>query len=126
MLKNKGYDAIGLTGGQAGIITDSNFSNAKIKMVMQENIIKYLESGDFMITDAHVQEISREQLLSDLKLTKTALDDAYSNFEQVVDPDLVDSYIYEVNAVQKRYHFLLKQVQLLDLQNALESELAVL
>ena len=79
-----------------------------------------------MITESYVQEISREQLLSDLKLTKTALDDAYSNFERVVDPDLVDSYIYEVNAVQKRYHFLLKQVQLLDLQNALESELAVL
>lgn len=79
-----------------------------------------------MITDKYIQEVSREQLLSDLKLTKTALDDAYTNFEQVVDPDLVDSYIYEVNAVQKRYHFLLKQVQLLDLQNALESELAAL
>ncbi len=74
----------------------------------------------------NIQEISREQLLTDLNLTKTALDDAYSNFEQVVDPDLVDSYIYEVNAVQKRYHFLLKQVQLLDLQNAIEGELAVL
>lgn len=49
MLKNKGYDAIGLTGGQAGIITDSNFSNAKIKMVMQENIIKHLESGKIVI-----------------------------------------------------------------------------
>ena len=79
-----------------------------------------------MITDKYVQEVSREQLLSDLKQTKTALDDAYSNFEQVVDPDLVDSYIYEVNAVQKRYHFLLKQVQLLDLQNAIEGELAML
>lgn len=64
-----------------------------------------------------VQEISKEQLLSDLRLTKTALDDAYMNFENAVDPDLVDSYIYEVNAVQKRYHFLLKQVQLLDMQN---------
>ena len=79
-----------------------------------------------MITENYIQEISREQLLSDLKLTKTALDDAYSNFEQVVDPDLVDSYIYEVNAVQKRYHFLLKQVQMMDLQNAIEGELAVL
>ena len=79
-----------------------------------------------MITDNYIQEVSREQLLSDLKLTKVALDDAYSNFEQVVDPDLVDSYIYEVNAVQKRYHFLLKQVQLLDLQNAIEGELAAL
>lgn len=79
-----------------------------------------------MITENYIQEISREQLLSDLKLTKTALDDAYSNFEQVVDPDLVDSYIYEVNAVQKRYHFLLKQVQMLDLQHAIEGELALL
>ena len=79
-----------------------------------------------MITDKYFQEISREQLLSDLKQTKTALEDAYSNFEQVVDPDLVDSYIYEANAVQKRYHFLLKQVQMLDMQNAIEGELAVL
>ena len=79
-----------------------------------------------MMTDKYFQEISREQLISDLKQTKTALDDAYSNFEQVVDPDLVDSYIYQVNAVQKRYHFLLKQVQMLDLQNASEGELAVL
>lgn len=85
-----------------------------------------MESGDDMITGNCVQEVSREQLLSDLKLTKTALDDAYSNFENVVDPDLVDSCIYQVNAVQKRYHFLLKQVQLLDLQNAIEGELATL
>lgn len=49
MLKNKGYDAIGLTGGQAGIITDSNFSNAKIKMVMHENITKHLESGKIVV-----------------------------------------------------------------------------
>ena len=79
-----------------------------------------------MMTDKYFQEISREQLISDLRQTKTALDDAYSNFEQVVDPDLVDSYIYQVNAVQKRYHFLLKQVQMLDLQNAIEGELATL
>lgn len=79
-----------------------------------------------MKTDTYVQEVSREQLLSDLKLTKTALDDAYTNFENAVDPDLVDSYIYEVNAVQKRYHFLLKQVQLMDMQNAIEEKLAVL
>lgn len=79
-----------------------------------------------MKTESFPRDFTREQLLADLKLTKTALDDAYTNFEQVVDPDLVDSYIYEVNAVQKRYHFLLKQMQLLELQDALESELAVL
>lgn len=79
-----------------------------------------------MQTNAHMPGISKEQLLTDLKLTRTALNDAYTNFEQVVDPDLVDSYIYEVNAVQKRYHFLLKQVQLLELQDAIENELTVL
>ena len=79
-----------------------------------------------MKIEAYLQGVTRDQLLTDLKLTKTALDDAYSNFEQVVDPDLVDSYIYEVNAVQKRYHFLLKQVQMLELQEAIEGELAIL
>ncbi len=49
MLKNKGYDAIGMTGGQAGVITDSNFSNAKIKMIMHENITKHLESGKIVV-----------------------------------------------------------------------------
>ena len=77
-----------------------------------------------MKTEVLTTGICREQLLLDLKMTKTALDDAYTNFENVVDPDLVDSYIYEVNAVQKRYHFLLKQVQMLDLQNAIENELS--
>lgn len=67
----------------------------------------------------YIQEISKEQLLSDLKMAKTELNDAYTNFENVVDPDLVDSWIYQVNAVQKRYHFLLKQAQLLDLQSAI-------
>ena len=66
------------------------------------------------------------ELLSDLKMTKTELNDAYTNFENVVDPDLVDSWIYQVNAVQKRYHFLLKQAQLLDLQNSIEEELTML
>lgn len=79
-----------------------------------------------METNTYLMNTSREQLLSDLRLTKTALNDAYTNFENVVDPDLVDSCIYEVNAVQKRYHFLLKQVQMLDLEEALERELSAL
>jgi aspartate kinase len=49
MLKDKGYEAVGLTGGQAGVITDSNFSYAKIKMIMSENIIKHLESGKIVV-----------------------------------------------------------------------------
>lgn len=56
----------------------------------------------------------RQQLLEDLKKTKYALDCAYSNFENVVDPDLIDCSIYELQAVQMRYRFLLRQAELLD------------
>lgn len=60
------------------------------------------------------QDTRRQQLLDDIRKTKFALDCAYSNFENVVDPDLVDSSIYELKAVQMRYRFLLRQAELLD------------
>lgn len=50
-------------------------------------------------------------LLSEINKTKIAMEAAYSNFENVVDPDLIDSCIYELNAVQNRYRFLLKQAK---------------
>jgi hypothetical protein len=55
-----------------------------------------------------------DALLNEIKRTKLALESAYSNFENVVDPDLIDCYIYEVNAVQKRYKYLLKQAKQLE------------
>jgi hypothetical protein len=50
-------------------------------------------------------------LINEINRTKVALEAAYSNFENVVDPDLIDSCIYELNAIQNRYHFLLKQAK---------------
>ena len=52
-------------------------------------------------------------LMNDLHRTALDLQDAYRNLENVVDPDLIDCYIYEVNAVQKKYKYLLRQIQLL-------------
>ena len=49
MLKDIGYEAVGITGSQAGIITDYNYSYAKIKMVLKENILKHLESNDVVV-----------------------------------------------------------------------------
>lgn len=46
--------------------------------------------------------------------TQRDLETAYHNFENVVDPDLIDCYIYEVNAIQHRYKFLLKEVKKLE------------
>lgn len=57
------------------------------------------------------EQLYDDELLRDIAITKTALDAAYSNFENVVDPDLIDCYIHEVIAVQKRYKFLLKHAK---------------
>lgn len=56
-------------------------------------------------------EKSYALLLDDLEKTKSELELAYSNFENVVDQDLIDSCIYQVNAAQLRYKFLLGRVK---------------
>ncbi|HKM22995.1 MAG: YaaL family protein [Clostridia bacterium] len=61
------------------------------------------------------EEKAHMELMQDIAKTKCALDCAYSNFDNVVDPDLIDCYIYEVNAVQKRYKFLLERAAKLNL-----------
>ena len=48
---------------------------------------------------------------NDLHQTAKDLQDAYNNLENVVDPDLIDSYIYELNSVQMRYKFLLATIK---------------
>ena len=56
-----------------------------------------------------------KRLLNDLKLTRAELEIAYSGFDNVTDPDLIDCYIYKVNAVLKRYKFLMEQAEKLNL-----------
>lgn len=55
--------------------------------------------------------IPKNPLLEELAKTKSAMDTAYSNFENVTEPDLIDCYIYELNAAQMRYRFLLRKVK---------------
>lgn len=45
-------------------------------------------------------------LREDLEKTRTALEIAYAGFDNAVDPDMVDCYIYEINALLKRYKHL--------------------
>lgn len=45
MLKEKNIDAIGLTGEQAGIITDSTYGNARIESIYINNILNYLKNN---------------------------------------------------------------------------------
>ncbi|MFT4106822.1 MAG: YaaL family protein [Lacrimispora sp.] len=48
-------------------------------------------------------------LRCEIERSKTAIDAARNHFEQVVDPTLIDCYIYELNAAQLRYQFLLRR-----------------
>ena len=56
------------------------------------------------------KELLREelQLRREIEQTRDAMDAARSRFEQAVDPLLIDCFIYELNAAQLKYQFLLR------------------
>ena len=45
-------------------------------------------------------------LKDSIEKTRRALNDAYAGFDNAVDVDIIDSYIYEINSLQKRYKHL--------------------
>lgn len=53
-------------------------------------------------------------LVDNLKKTTIELKNTYTNLENVVEPDLIDYYIYQAKAVQTRYKFLLNCVKKLE------------
>lgn len=55
--------------------------------------------------------LAREELMSEIEEIKLLLEIAHSNFDNASDPDLVDSCIYEMNAIQYKYKYLLKQMR---------------
>lgn len=63
----------------------------------------------------------RQRLMQDMERAREDMAAAYSNFDNVTDPNLIDCYIYEVNAVLKRYKFLKEQAEKLDFPPAPES-----
>lgn len=63
------------------------------------------------------QEQERQALLQEIESIKQAHAIALSNLENMTDPDLIDCYIYELNAVQVRYKFLLRLAKQNNLTN---------
>lgn len=63
------------------------------------------------IKNPHIKEApktQRELILEALEKTKCELDTAYRGFDYVTEPDLIDCYIYDINAILKRYKYLLE------------------
>lgn len=52
------------------------------------------------------EDFTPVNLQDSIKKTRQALADAYAGFDNALDDDLIDSYIYEINSLQKRYKHL--------------------
>lgn len=60
------------------------------------------------------EQEERQALLEGLDRTKILINQAYSCFNRESDPDLIESYVFEINALQSRYSYLLKRVRELE------------
>lgn len=64
------------------------------------NSIKAQETEDYM-----------EDIYNSIENAKKNWEDAKNIFENVTNPDLIDYAIYNVDAAEKRYTYLLKQIK---------------
>lgn len=56
----------------------------------------------------------RRCLMEGVAQTRVLLNQAYAQFNLHSDPDLVESCVYEINALRSRYSYLVRQVKRLD------------
>ena len=59
-------------------------------------------------------EAERRELLASLASTRTQIQQAYGGFNTVCDSDLIESYVFEIKALQSRYDYLLRRVKELE------------
>ncbi len=57
------------------------------------------------------EETSKESIYISLRKAKQDWENAKNIFENVTNPDLIDYAIYNVDAAEKRYMYLLKQIK---------------
>ena len=57
------------------------------------------------------KDTPNKELLEEIERVKMQMENAHSNFQNAMDPYLIDCYIYESNAAWKRYRFLLKEAK---------------
>ncbi|MCI9156750.1 MAG: YaaL family protein [Lawsonibacter sp.] len=60
------------------------------------------------------REEERRELMSSLSHTRTLINQAYGGFNTASDADLIESYVFEINALQARYNYLLRRVKELE------------
>lgn len=53
----------------------------------------------------------REQLMQTLAHTRVLINQAYSGFNTAEDQELIESFVFEINALQSRYSYLLRRIK---------------
>ena len=61
-----------------------------------------------------VREGELRALKEGLDRTRVLINQAYAGFNGTDDPDLIESYVFEINALQSRHSYLLRQLKELD------------
>ena len=56
-------------------------------------------------------DLDNFDIAKEIAQARQEIEDAYNNFQNACDPDLIDCYIYRGNAAWKRYCFLLRQAK---------------
>ncbi len=57
-------------------------------------------------SDKPTEELCLPTLKEDIEKTRIALEIAYAGFDNAVEEDMIDCYIFEINALLKRYKHL--------------------
>ena len=75
-----------------------------------------VKNGIFFFRRREVRRDGEEMavLKEGLERTRTLINQAYSGFNATKDPDLIESYVFEINALQARYSYLLRRVKELE------------
>ena len=59
-------------------------------------------------------QTEKQELMNSLSRTRTLINQAYGGFNTTSDSDLIESYVYEINALQARYNYLLRRLKQLE------------
>ena len=62
------------------------------------------------------RDVELRALKEGLVKTRTLISQAYLGFNGTGDPDLIESYVFEINSLQARYAYLLRRVKELERQ----------
>lgn len=69
--------------------------------------MKIFFSQKYVAPESVEEDYAPVSLKDSIEKTRKALDIAYAGFDNAVDVDLIDSYIYEITSLQKRYKHLI-------------------